>query len=85
MMESLWQSHKTLVRVVAHKRLIVSILPKTPCRQNGARSEREAIDCQYVMRHKNQYPEFWTRALLVASSVGGIGKMVLYDGKPVPP
>ena len=55
-MESLWQSHKTLGRAVAHKRLIVSILPKTPCRQKGARSEREAIDCQHVMRHKNQYP-----------------------------
>ena len=52
MMESLWQSHKTLGRAVAHKHLIVSILPKPPCRQKGARSTRDAIDYQYVMRHK---------------------------------
>ena len=84
MMESLWQSHKTLGRVVAHKHLIVSILPKTPCRQKGARSEREAIDCQYVMCHKNQYPEFCTRVLLVANSVGGIGKRHLYAAKAEP-
>ena len=84
LMESLWQSHKALGRAVAHKRLILSILPKTPCRQKGARSKREAIDYQHVMRHKNQYPEFCTRALLVASSVGGIGKMVLYAGKAAP-